>query len=148
TTAELAAKGIAATLTKPVRAMHLFHTLLRVLGTVRGAQVASATPASGPAPLRSTGLRVLVVEDNPVNQAAAVRLLARRGHHADVAGNGREALAAITHTRYDVVLMDVQMPEMDGIEATMAIRRGEPKGDIPLPIIAMTAHALESDRER
>src|SRR5262249_18560454 len=84
TTAELAAKGIAATLTKPVRAMHLFYTLLRVLGAVRGAPAASA-PASVPAPLRSTGLRVLVVEDNPVNQAVAVRLLARRGHHTDVA---------------------------------------------------------------
>jgi CheY-like chemotaxis protein len=91
-------------------------------------------------------LRILVAEDNPVNQEVAAAMLRRRGHHVDVASNGTEAVAAVLAGRYDVVLMDIQMPEMDGFAATAAIRH-LPGGDT-LPIIACTAHALSGERER
>jgi len=91
-------------------------------------------------------LRVLVAEDNPVNQEVAASMLRKRGHEIDVANNGREAVAAAARSRYDVILMDVQMPEMDGFEATHAIRATEEGRTIP--IIALTAHALSGERER
>jgi two-component system sensor histidine kinase/response regulator len=93
-------------------------------------------------------LRVLLADDNPVNQKLAVSLLTKRGHGVVVAGNGREALAALDRQAFDVVLMDVQMPEMDGLEATAAIRRREQATGTHVPIIAMTAHAMKGDRER
>jgi len=96
-------------------------------------------------------LRVLVAEDNAVNQTLAVRLLEKRGHTVVVANNGREALAVLEKagfTGFDVVLMDVQMPEMDGFEATAAIREKEKTGGHHLPIIALTAHAMKGDEER
>jgi PAS domain S-box-containing protein len=91
-------------------------------------------------------LRLLLAEDNPVNQRVAVALLERRGHDVTVVGNGREALEAAREGRFDVILMDVQMPEMDGLAATRAIRALPEGGD--LPIIAVTAHALAEERER
>jgi len=92
--------------------------------------------------------RVLVAEDNPVNQRVVVKLLERRGYEVDVANNGREALAAVRARAYDVVFMDCQMPEMDGYEATRAIRAlADPRG-VELPVIALTAHAMQGDRER
>jgi PAS domain S-box-containing protein len=93
-------------------------------------------------------LRVLVAEDNRVNQAVAVRLLEKRGHSALVAANGREALAAIEGADFDLALMDVQMPEMDGFETTAVIREREKLTNGHLPIIALTAHAMAGDRER
>jgi len=93
-------------------------------------------------------LRVLVAEDNPVNQELAVHLLTRRGHSPIVVENGREAIAALQTRPFDVVLMDVQMPEMGGIEATQAIRQKEKIGGGHVPILAMTAHAMQGDRER
>jgi CheY-like chemotaxis protein/nitrogen-specific signal transduction histidine kinase len=92
--------------------------------------------------------KILVAEDNPVNQIVAVRLLERRGHVVTVAANGREAVAAVERERFDLVLMDVQMPEMDGFEATATIRQAESGTGRHLPIIAMTARAMKGDDER
>jgi CheY-like chemotaxis protein len=93
-------------------------------------------------------LRVLLAEDNAVNQKIAMRVLEKHGHHVTVAADGRQALAALDRAIFDVVLMDVQMPEMDGFEATAAIRGRERETGNHLPIIAMTAHAMPGDRER
>jgi PAS domain S-box-containing protein len=92
-------------------------------------------------------LRILLAEDNAVNQKVALRMLKKIGYRADLAANGLEVLQALEHLHYDVVLMDVQMPEMDGLEATRAIRERLPPEDQPM-IIAITAYALEGDRER
>jgi CheY-like chemotaxis protein len=94
------------------------------------------------------GLRILLAEDNPVNQAVAERLLTKRGYSVITVANGREVLAALDDEHFDLVLMDVQMPEMDGIEATAAIRRGESDTGVRLPIVAMTAHAMKGDEEQ
>src|SRR5262249_21256232 len=91
-------------------------------------------------------LRLLVVEDNPVNQKLALRMLQQLGYRADLAGNGREALEALDRQQYDVVLMDVHMPELDGLAATRQIRARGPTAVQPY-IIAMTADAMEGDRE-
>src|SRR5581483_11592577 len=91
---------------------------------------------------------LLLAEDNPINQKLAVRLLEKRGHTVDVAGNGKEALAALERQPYDLVLMDLQMPEMGGMEATAAIRAAEAGTGRHQPIVAMTAHAMKGDRER
>ena len=93
-------------------------------------------------------LRILVVEDNAVNQKVACGLLERHGHTVVVAVNGKEALHTLREQAFDLVLMDVQMPEMDGLEATAAIRAGEEGTGRRLPIIALTAQALQEDRER
>ena len=93
---------------------------------------------------------VLLVEDNPVNRKVAVRLLEKQGHTVVTANNGREALAVLEQLNWkvDLILMDVQMPEMDGYQATAAIREHERRIGGHLPIVAMTAHALDRDRER
>jgi CheY-like chemotaxis protein len=93
-------------------------------------------------------LRVLLAEDNPVNRVVAMRLLEKRGHSVAVAVNGREALEATEQRIFDVVLMDLEMPQMSGLEATAAIRKREHGTGTHLPIIAMTAHAMIGDRER
>jgi two-component system, sensor histidine kinase and response regulator len=101
-----------------------------------------------PGGLPDRRLHVLIAEDNAVNQRLAASLLQRRGHRVTIAANGREALAEIERARVDVVLMDVQMPEMGGFEATAAIRLNERATGAHLPIVAMTAHAMKGDRER
>jgi CheY-like chemotaxis protein len=108
-----------------------------------GPVTASPEPAAPIAPLR-----VLVAEDNRVNQLVIVRLLEKVGHRVDVAANGQETLAALKLVSYDLVLMDCQMPEMDGFEATRAIRDAERATGGHIPIVALTANALEGDRER
>jgi two-component system, sensor histidine kinase and response regulator len=95
-----------------------------------------------------TGLRVLLVEDNPVNQMLVLCLLEKRGHQVVPARNGKDALAALESQQFDLVLMDVQMPEMDGFDATKLIRSGELKSGRHIPIIAMTAHTMKGDQER
>jgi CheY-like chemotaxis protein len=92
-------------------------------------------------------LRVLLVEDNSVNQRVALRLLEKHGHQVTIAGTGVEALQALTRTEFDIVLMDVQMPVMSGLEATEEIRRSERGSGRHIPIVAMTAHAMNGDRE-
>jgi two-component system, sensor histidine kinase and response regulator len=101
-----------------------------------------------PTDLPERRLRLLLAEDNAVNQRLAATLLERRGHHVTIANNGREALAALARQPFDVVLMDVQMPEMGGFEATAAIREREQETGAHVPIVAMTAHAMNGDRER
>jgi two-component system sensor histidine kinase/response regulator len=101
------------------------------------------SPAAPPA-----GLRVLLAEDNPVNQLVMTRLLEKRGHHVVLAVNGREVLALLDRGRYDLVFMDLQMPEMDGLEATAAIRARERTSGLHQAVIALTAHAVKGDSER
>jgi signal transduction histidine kinase/HPt (histidine-containing phosphotransfer) domain-containing protein/ActR/RegA family two-component response regulator len=115
-------------------------------GQPGGTQAPPAVPASGAAPPRS--LRVLLAEDNAVNQRLVARLLEKEGHAVTLAGNGREALAALEREPFDLVLMDVQMPELDGLETTRRIRRRERDTGGHVPIVALTAHAMKGDRER
>ena len=109
---------------------------------------AGPPPEGATAPCSGGALRVLLAEDNLVNRQLVVRLLEKRGHRVDTATNGREACEAFHRQSYDVILMDVQMPEMTGIEATAAIREAERGTGRHIPIIAMTAHAMKGDRER
>jgi CheY-like chemotaxis protein len=137
--------GIGAYLLKPLKQSDLLSTLLT---TVDGSRRLSPPRESvSPAASRRM-LRVLLAEDNVVNQKLGVRLLEKRGHAVVVVANGKEALAALAQESFDLVLMDVQMPEMDGMEATVQIRQQEQPGGRRLPILAMTAHAMKGDRER
>jgi CheY-like chemotaxis protein len=142
--------GGAVALTKPVRQSQLLDVLATALSGRGGAAPAArpAAPASVTA-LVGTGVtaRVLVAEDNPVNQRVAVRMLEHLGVQADVASNGHEAVERVTRQSYALVLMDCQMPELDGFEATAQIRASEGTGR-RTPIIAMTASAMQGDRER
>jgi signal transduction histidine kinase/DNA-binding response OmpR family regulator/putative methionine-R-sulfoxide reductase with GAF domain len=155
TTAEAArAVGIAAYLTKPVRPTRLRDALSRALGGAPAPAVAPAAPAAeisaeaaGAPPRR---LRVLVAEDNAVNQRVVIRMLETAGCRVDAVANGREAIDTFARLPYDLVFMDCQMPEMDGFEATRAIRDAE-RGNVSgrrVPIVALTANALQGDREQ
>jgi CheY-like chemotaxis protein len=99
-------------------------------------------------PIPGRGLHILLAEDSLINQRVAVGLLGRWGHRVDVAGDGAEALRALAAQDYDLVLMDVNMPNLDGLEATAMVRRSEAGKGIRTPIIAMTASAMKGDRER
>ena len=140
--------GIATHLTKPVDQRELLSAIGRVLAQEPGQR--APLPASMlPADLPERRLHILLAEDNVVNQRLAATLLERRGHKVTIAANGQEALAAVSAQPFDVALMDVQMPEMGGFEATAAIRAAESERGTPrLAIIAMTAHAMKGDRER
>jgi signal transduction histidine kinase/CheY-like chemotaxis protein/HPt (histidine-containing phosphotransfer) domain-containing protein len=139
--------GIGAYLLKPIRSSELQATILLVLG--RGAGIASRELVTRhDSRLHLRKLRILLAEDNPVNQKVGVKMLEKMGHQATVARNGREALAALQASSYDLVFMDVQMPEMDGLTATRKIREGEKQTGRHMPIIAMTAHAMKGDQER
>jgi len=154
--------GITAYLMKPVQQCELQETVMTVLSR----RLHQSDPTSAPPLVTRHSLRenrpepessalgpdeclnVLLAEDNAVNQKLAVRMLEKRGHRVKLADNGMAALAALEAERFDVVLMDVQMPEMDGLEATVAIRRREQDQSIHVPIIAMTAHNMKGDRDR
>lgn len=138
--------GVAQRLLKPVKQSELFDAIAAALGMVAAEPEA---PAEVEAPLAVCPLKILLAEDSLVNQRLAVGLLERHGHDVAVANNGQEALDALQKERFDLVLMDVQMPELDGLEATRRIRVRERNADgRHTPIIAMTAHALKGDRER
>ncbi|HXE73427.1 MAG TPA: response regulator, partial [Candidatus Nitrosotenuis sp.] len=137
---------VAGFLTKPVKQSDLLDEIQRVLG-VSEAEQPARPPAPQIRPARRS-LRLLLVEDNPVNQALAVALLERRGHTVTVAETGRAALAAWQPGAFDLILMDVQMPDMDGLQATAAIRAREKGLGQRVPIVAMTARAMQGDRER
>jgi len=140
--------GISAYLTKPVGQSELLDAILNVLGANGQPQKQLQLVTRHSLREAKGSLRVLLAEDNAVNQKLASRLIEKRGHTAVVVSNGREALEALDKQRFDLVLMDVQMPEMDGFEATAAIRAQEQNTNRHLPIIAMTAHAMQGDRER
>ncbi len=140
--------GVAAYLTKPVRQQELLEAVLTALGEGPKKEPPAVLITRHSLRESRRQLRLLLVEDNVVNQRLAVRLLEKRGHAVVVAENGRRALAALENDTFDVVLMDVQMPEMDGFEATAAIREKEKSSGMHQPIIAMTAHAMVGDKER
>jgi two-component system sensor histidine kinase/response regulator len=140
--------GIAVYLMKPCKQSDILAALARALRlSLPGG---SRTPAVGLPEIHSGsgGLRLLLAEDNLVNQRFAIRLLEKRGHSVCVANNGREVIRALESEPFDLVLMDVQMPEMDGLEATRIIRANEEGKDRRIPIIAMTAHAMKGDKDR
>jgi CheY-like chemotaxis protein len=142
--------GVAAYLLKPIRQSELREAIARVLGAreQKGAIPLITRYSLGDALEPMAVLRVLVAEDNAVNQRLATRLLEKRGHRVTVTANGREAVEAQANQTFDLILMDVQMPEMDGFEATAAIREREKHNGTHIPIVALTAHAMKGDRER
>jgi CheY-like chemotaxis protein len=154
--------GFAAYLTKPVRQSKLFDAIATVMGALPIGEGTEMSPAYEESIVtrhsleeaktlsRERRLRahVLVAEDNQINQKVAVRMLEKLGYRADVAANGLEALEALSRIPYAAVLMDVQMPEMDGYEATAEIMRREEGQARRTPIIAMTANAMQGDREK
>jgi CheY-like chemotaxis protein/HPt (histidine-containing phosphotransfer) domain-containing protein len=138
--------GIALYLTKPLKQSELLDAIL----TARHEAGADGEPRATEEAAQAEGrrLRILLAEDNVVNQRVAVRLLEKAGHAVVIANTGREAVEAVASQPFDLVLMDVQMPDLNGLEATAAIRRDEQATGRHVPIIAMTAHAMKGDRER
>jgi CheY-like chemotaxis protein len=153
-------------LTKPITRSDLLHAIVAALGmekqgpALREEAVSASLPAASGQTTSTLSLRILLVEDHPINRMLALRLLQKEGHAVVTVGNGLEALARVKAEPFDVVLMDVQMPEMDGLETTVAIlayeqesREGKgPTSSSPgsrhIPIIAMTAYAMQGDRDR
>ena len=142
--------GISAYLTKPVRQSELREVIFMLLDRTADARVSGALITRHAIHERhnESSLRILLAEDNPINQKLAVRMLEKRGHKVTVVRNGREAVAAVGEQEFDLVLMDIQMPEMDGIEATAAIRENERGTGKHRTIVAMTAHAMKGDDQR
>ncbi|MBI3374576.1 MAG: GAF domain-containing protein [Betaproteobacteria bacterium] len=136
-------------LAKPIRQSHLFDTLVSLLArdeAAKPAVPAAAKPQMDPGMAERHPLRILLAEDNVVNQKLALRLLQQMGYRADLASNGLEAVESVERQTYDVVLMDIQMPELDGLDATRRICALLAAGDRPR-IVAMTANAMQGDRE-
>jgi two-component system sensor histidine kinase/response regulator len=143
--------GLTAYLTKPVGQTELLDAIAGALGksasAARGKAAANASPAVAALPAATRSLDILLAEDNVVNQKLAILLLERRGHRVTLATNGKEALIELRKREFDLCLMDIQMPELDGLETTGAIRNTEKGTTRHLPIVAMTAHAIKGDRE-
>jgi CheY-like chemotaxis protein len=153
-TARCRAVGIQAYLTKPVTSSKLFNAIVDAfdrsysrLGS-GGVRVPASSPTSETAAPASRGWRILLAEDNLINQKVMLAALQNVGHRVAVVGNGKEVLAMLEQQAFDLVLMDLQMPEMDGLQATHAIRAREKTSGRHLPIIALTAHAMKDDRAR
>jgi CheY-like chemotaxis protein/HPt (histidine-containing phosphotransfer) domain-containing protein len=139
--------GISDYLSKPIKQSELFDAIVTAMAEP-GRKRERSEGASAFIQASERPLRVLLAEDNPVNQTLAMRILERLGHKVQVANNGTEALGRAQAEEFDVILMDVQMPEMDGLEATAAIRHAEAGTGKHVPIVAMTAHAMKGDREK
>jgi CheY-like chemotaxis protein len=140
--------GISAYLTKPVRQVDLLEAIVNVLSSKVQALENPSVVTRHSLREKRRGLQILVAEDNVVNQRLAAHLLESRGHHVTIANNGREALELLEKQPFDLALVDVQMPEMDGLQLAGAIREKEKNSNTHLPIIAMTAYAMKGDRER
>jgi CheY-like chemotaxis protein len=142
--------GISTYLLKPIRQSELRDAITEVLGQPdpKGKSPLITRYSLSDSHHPSTILRILLAEDSPVNQRVASRLLEKRGHRVQVVANGREALAVLKTETFDLVFMDIQMPEIDGLEVTAEIRKKERDGPLHLPVIALTAHAMKGDRER
>jgi CheY-like chemotaxis protein len=143
--AECRELGVGTCLVKPVSPSDLLLSIRNVLGKPEANTSAPATPPSELATL--IPLHILVAEDNPVNQKLAIALLEKAGHRVSLAVNGAEAVSKWQEGDFDVILMDVQMPVLDGLEATRQIRQREQTTGVHMPIVAMTAHAMAGDRE-
>jgi two-component system sensor histidine kinase/response regulator len=139
--------GLAGYLTKPIGQSELLDVISGVLRRSAGRTESKASESVARQPNAQRSLNVLLAEDNVVNQKLAVLLLQRRGHSVTIAGDGKQALAALERNNFDVCLMDIQMPELNGLETTSVIRAKEKGTSRHLPIIAMTAHAIKGDRE-
>ena len=133
------------TILKPLRRSAVHEALQECFGESKEAPVAEA---EAPTEERGAGLRILLAEDNIVNQRLTSRLLEKMGHKVTIAGNGQIALRLLAEEDFDLVAMDMQMPIMDGLEATEKIRASEKKTGRHVPIVAMTANAFEEDRQR
>jgi two-component system, sensor histidine kinase and response regulator len=133
------------TILKPFRRSTMHEALQECFGEVKDAQLVEAEMPTGKA---RVGLRILLAEDNIVNQRLTSRLLEKMGHKVTIAGNGQIALLLMAEEDFDLVAMDMQMPIMDGLEATERIRASEKKSGRHVAIVAMTANAFEEDRER
>jgi two-component system, sensor histidine kinase and response regulator len=140
--------GISAYAMKPVRQSELRNVIFRLLGEKGNAGPLITRYSLATSGNAEASLRILVAEDNAVNQNLVARLFEKRGHYVKVVANGLEALDALELGTYDLVLMDMQMPEMDGFEATAELRKREKQTGHHTPIIALTAHAMKGDRER
>jgi PAS domain S-box-containing protein len=140
--------GISAHLGKPIKPSELKNSILNVLGLApKPLEPIVQGPEPGALPFRHA-YRILIAEDNLVNQRVAIYMLEKQGHQVTGAMNGEEALAALDKENFELILMDVQMPKMDGFQATRLIRDKEKETGLHLPIIAMTAHAMKGDREK
>jgi CheY-like chemotaxis protein len=142
------ALNIAAFLRKPIKESDLLDAISSTLSGRQATSAERSGPSHEPPPARARSLRVLLAEDHPVNQRLAVALLEDAGHSVVVANDGQDALEHLERKSFDLVLMDVQMPRMDGFQATAAIRAAEEGTGRHLKIIAMTAHAMKGDHER
>src|SRR5262252_1924109 len=139
--------GILDYLSKPIKQSELFDAIVTAMAEPRQKPEVCETAAASIQPSERP-LRVLLAEDNPVNQTLAIRILEKIGHKVQVVNNGKEAIGRAQGEEFDLILMDVQMPEMDGLEATTAIRAAEAGTGKHVPIVAMTAHAMKGDREK
>jgi CheY-like chemotaxis protein len=139
---------VASCLLKPIKQSELWDAIVTALGLSSAGEQPAGPAAAAPSPVARRPLRVLLAEDHLVNQRLMVALLEEQGHQVVVAGNGQQALAALEQQPCDVILMDVQMPVMDGFEATARLRAQQKQTGRHIPIIALTAHAMKGDRER
>jgi two-component system, sensor histidine kinase and response regulator len=140
--------GIAAYLTKPVSQFQLVDAMRLALGRRSDETAATELITRHSLPANPSELRILLAEDNSVNQKVARRMLEKEHHSVTVVGDGLEALDALERQPFDLILMDIQMPEMDGFQAAIAIREKERTSGGHIPIIALTAHAMAGDRDR